>query len=139
MMIPFRRIRMDFMLAVGRSLGAAITISAVSAAASHRPTVLFSCAASIAGDTAPAVLFQNASKNAPEFGSVFHWICFYFKLSARCRNVTMWPRVQFAIVPKLPSPIPLVMPFSAAQSTGSVNHSPAGTSLNGIAVELTAG
>ena len=92
-----------------------------------------------ADDIRPYVTPCAASKNAPEFGSVFHWICFYFKLSARCRNVTMWPRVQFAIVPKLPSPMPLVMPFSAAQSTGSVNHSPAGTSLNGIAVELTAG
>ena len=44
MMIPFRRIRMDFMLAVGRSLGAAITISPDSAAASHRPTFSFRAA-----------------------------------------------------------------------------------------------
>ena len=41
MMICFRRNRLDFKFAVGRSLGAAITISAVSAAASHRPTILF--------------------------------------------------------------------------------------------------
>ena len=46
----FRRIRMDFIFAVVRTLGAAVTISSDSAAASHRPAVLFRCGVSSAGD-----------------------------------------------------------------------------------------
>ena len=39
--------------------------------------------------------------------------------SARYRNVTLWPRVQVLLTPKVPSARPLVMPFSSAQATAS--------------------
>ena len=54
----FRRIRMDFNFAVGRSLGAAITISADSAGASDPPYGSLSLRSSIGGRplVAPAAI-----------------------------------------------------------------------------------
>ena len=37
--------------------------------------------------------------------------------TARYRNVTLWPRVQVLLTPKVPSARPLVMPFYSAHST----------------------
>ena len=37
--------------------------------------------------------------------------------NARCRNVTLCPRVQVLLTPKEPSAMPLVMPFSSAHAT----------------------
>ena len=37
----------------------------------------------------------------------------------RYRKVTLWPRVQVLLTPKVPSAKPLVMPFSSVQATVS--------------------
>ena len=68
MMICCRRIRLYFKHAVGRSLGAAITISADLAAASHRPTVLFLCEASSAGDHRSPLQRTGSAAVAPKPG-----------------------------------------------------------------------
>ena len=38
---------------------------------------------------------------------------------ARYRKVTLWPRVQVLLTPKVPSARPLMIPFSSAYATAS--------------------
>ena len=61
---------------------------------------------------------RTHQKNAPGFGSVFPWLCFYFKLSARCRNVTIWALVQIISGANKLSPTPFVIPCVTAHKTG---------------------
>ena len=65
------------------------------------------------------------------------WVMDYFA-RARYIKVTAWARLQGLLIPKVPSPMPLVTPFSTAQLMGASYHMPATTSVKSL-VAVAAG
>ena len=84
---------------------------------------------------------KKALRRMPEglgwfMGLLLHYaFCILHYLArARYRKVTAWARLQLPLMPKVPSPMPLVTPFSTAQLMGASYHMPATTSVKSLPV-----